>query len=212
MTATWISSPTGGRYDSLTPASSEYTLQDLCDSVSEINRFNGSAGNRANVASHLIRCHKFTLELYKNNENKERLAKFAAIHDLHEAFIGDIATPIQNAINAKISSSSVNGENLFKKCLHEMKAKIDKDIFDRIFNELDYLYYERFINSKEFKIIDESVMCYEAQQFLNDSSWTYNYFPLSIKIDKNIFKDIDNYSPDQSGLILEDILVEDITK
>lgn len=177
---TWISSPLGGKYNSYDVTKSDYTLTDLCSSVAHINRFNGSAGHMPNVAAHLITCYEVTSILYDD----PKYAVFAAIHDLHEAFIGDIATPIQRAIEYFVKDHcNVICPPEFIKILKSMKKRIDKNIIETLFsNAIKWEQYFDFIHSKEFVAIDEAVMCWEADLYLKNSEWTKDFFPNAMNV------------------------------
>lgn len=71
----------------------ERHLSNLINAIFNINRFNGNLTYNWTVGNHSIMVN----ELCKYY-GEEHLAKAALAHDLHEAIVGDIATPIKHAV------------------------------------------------------------------------------------------------------------------
>lgn len=71
----------------------ERHLPNLINAIFNINRFNGNLTYNWTVGNHSIIVYELC-----NYYEQEHLFKAALAHDLHEAIVGDIATPIKQAV------------------------------------------------------------------------------------------------------------------
>lgn len=90
MSDYWIQTYTGVRFDLLEPTPDMVRLDDIAWSLAHIRRFGGHAGAYT-VAEHSLLVAKVC---------PVELQLEALLHDAHEAYVGDIVSPVQGAILA----------------------------------------------------------------------------------------------------------------
>jgi hypothetical protein len=76
---------TGGYLDYAAPAATQIDVRDIARSLSLMCRFNGHTGRFYSVAEHALLVHHLDPEM----------GLFALHHDSHEAYLGDIPTPLK---------------------------------------------------------------------------------------------------------------------
>lgn len=90
----WIQTLSGG-FDLLEPCAKQVDFQSLATALSRIPRFLGyTVGRSLSVAQH---CVEGALAIERETRRRDVAAAFL-LHDAHEAFIGDIPTPVQRAL------------------------------------------------------------------------------------------------------------------
>lgn len=82
----WIATHTGKRYRPGNPRVEDIDIQDIAHALSLICRFNGHTKEFYSVAQHSV-----LVALQCSPEN----ALEGLLHDAHEAYIGDVATPLK---------------------------------------------------------------------------------------------------------------------
>jgi hypothetical protein len=91
----WIQTATGVAFDLLAPRSEDVRTADLCRALAWIMRYTGHAGGYS-VAAHSI----FVGRLVARRHPKERELHLAALlHDAHEAYVGDLSSPVKAALD-----------------------------------------------------------------------------------------------------------------
>ena len=75
-------------------AHNEYVASDIAHALAQINRYNGHAKRPYSVAEHSM----FVCEIVKGMGLDCHAQRAALMHDAHEAFTGDVATPIKAAL------------------------------------------------------------------------------------------------------------------
>lgn len=90
----YIITSDGQRFHYTNPESYKYSVKVIAASLSKLCRFTGHTRNFYSVAEHSIMVSKLVPKEY---------ALWGLLHDAHEAFIGDIATPLKSHIGANIS-------------------------------------------------------------------------------------------------------------
>lgn len=92
--STWIHTHTGVAWDLARPLAEKVSMDDIAHALSQINRFNGHGKFPLSVAEHSVHVcrmvHKRTLSA--------EAARVALFHDAHEAYVGDIVTPMKNML------------------------------------------------------------------------------------------------------------------
>ena len=86
---TWIRTRTGKKFDLLNPRAEDVCIEDISYALSNICRFTGHC-EFYSVAQHSLVVQD---ELYYEASKEDQL--FALLHDAHEAYVGDISTPLK---------------------------------------------------------------------------------------------------------------------
>lgn len=94
MSTPWVVTASGGAVDIVWPKSDQIKLGDIAQSLSRIQRFNGHTTVPVSVAQHSL----LVEALIADDDYELRLA--ALLHDAHEAYLGDISSPMKRAIRA----------------------------------------------------------------------------------------------------------------
>lgn len=89
--------------DLLNPRPEDIDLGDICYALSGIYRFTGHS--RVSVAQHSV------LVAGESRLEDPRARLYALLHDAHEAYMGDIATPVTNALESSSLESLSNPYN-----------------------------------------------------------------------------------------------------
>lgn len=115
----WIQTLAGG-FDLLEPRAEQVDFESLSVALSRIPRFLGYTvgGPPLSVAQH---CVEGARAIERETRRRDAAAAFL-LHDAHEAFIGDIPTPVQRALEAY--SSEVRA------AIRALKDRIDAAIYD----------------------------------------------------------------------------------
>ena len=87
----WIETASGGRYYFERPDLSAVTLTDIAASLSKLCRFNGHCRRFYSVAEHSIHVSR---EIERAGF-RPAVQMAALMHDAHEAYLGDVATPLK---------------------------------------------------------------------------------------------------------------------
>lgn len=89
MSKTWMETWLGNRVDLLNPDPSQIDIRDIARHLSIINRFSGATKAPYSVAQH---------SLYVSMLVPEAWQLHALLHDAHEAYLGDINTPLKECL------------------------------------------------------------------------------------------------------------------
>ena len=88
----WIVTCDGHEASLEFPTHADYTIERIAHSLAQINRFNGHASRPYSVAEHSL----LVLAIAKTELQLDANGQMAALmHDAHEAFIGDIISPMK---------------------------------------------------------------------------------------------------------------------
>lgn len=90
----WLQTRSGRRVDLLGPSVSQIDFGDIANALSHINRFTGHTFGRYSVAQHCC----LGADYLKLTGHSALTALGFLLHDAHEAYLGDIATPIAAAV------------------------------------------------------------------------------------------------------------------
>lgn len=124
----WKQTASGKRFDILSPLPEQVVLSDIALSLSRIPRFDGHtlSGCPWNVAEHSV----LVVALLPEGTPAD-LAMAALFHDAHEAYIGDITTPVQVALTELVDdmTGGRTRSKLFSTALSVVKSRIDTAIF-----------------------------------------------------------------------------------
>lgn len=103
----WIETYTGKRFDLLEAKPGDVCLEDIAASLSKQCRFNGHTRRFYSVAQHSV-------YVAQHVDRRFRLA--ALMHDAHEAYVGDLVSPVKVSIDSQIFRDI---ENVIKKAVEE---------------------------------------------------------------------------------------------
>ncbi|MCE2580731.1 hypothetical protein LDL36_20230 [Komagataeibacter sp. FNDCR1] len=103
-TQPWKQTYTGMKFDLLDPRPEQVRLMDIGVHLSRTPRFNGATTVESwNVAQHSLLVRDILLQLYPDAGPIVQI--YALLHDAHEAYTGDITTPMKMAIRAVLRSA-----------------------------------------------------------------------------------------------------------
>ena len=91
---TWILTKSGVEFDLTNPTPEMVDLSDIAHSLSNIKRFNGHTDVNCSVALHSV---------IMSYAVPEQYAKHALLHDAHEAYIGDISSPLKLLLGSQLN-------------------------------------------------------------------------------------------------------------
>jgi uncharacterized protein len=91
----WLQTASGKKFDLLDPTVEMVVVGDIAVALSRINRFTGHAA--ISVAEHCCNVAEYLWARYHNPV----LALAGLLHDAHEAYVGDISTPMIQALGCK---------------------------------------------------------------------------------------------------------------
>lgn len=123
----WMQTCDGRRVDlDRVPMPGAITLDALITGLSQVNRWCGqTSGGPIPVALHSIWC--CDAILYEDGDNVA--AAYALLHDGHEAYMGDLTTPVVDGLAARAGAISPLADAALRRAVKEMKADIDRAIF-----------------------------------------------------------------------------------
>ena len=99
MTGTTIETFSGRALDFMDPRADDIDLHDIAHALAFTCRFGGHVHTFESVAEHAVLVSKIVGE-----QSEDPLLAFAALHhDDHEAYVGDIPTPLKNALGGAVS-------------------------------------------------------------------------------------------------------------
>lgn len=91
---TWIQTYTGKEFSFIDPLSDNIDLEDIAIALSRTPRFAGHTKYFYSVA-----CHSLLVADFSDAVNANTISRlWGLLHDAHEAYIGDISTPLKQAI------------------------------------------------------------------------------------------------------------------
>lgn len=102
----WIQVGNGRPFDLTDPKPEQVSIPDIARSLSRIARYNGYTATPEiySVAMHSV----LVFRIVRNTAPNDYLAQlWALLHDAHEAYTGDITTPVQQALGPHIRSQIV---------------------------------------------------------------------------------------------------------
>lgn len=127
----WIQTASGRAFDLLTPSAADVDfVRDVAPALARLPRFGGHAGPYS-VAQHCVLGADAMLE----ETGRTDYALAFLLHDAHEAYIGDMTTPVQLAIVAALAGlqfgahakADVAGQ--FKAAMRHLKTGIDHAVW-----------------------------------------------------------------------------------
>lgn len=108
MSKTAIETHTGVLFDYADPKPWEVSLDDIAHALSLTVRFGGHIKHFYSVAQHSILVAKIVGQANPLHPRLPALQRAALFHDAHEAYVGDIPTPMKRAINGTLDDMVAN--------------------------------------------------------------------------------------------------------
>lgn len=127
--APWLQTLGGNALDLCDPKPEQIKLAHMARVLSRVPRFGGhTEGGVLSVAQHML---EGAAAMERAGEPALAVAAFL-LHDAHEAYVGDIATPVAEAIawQAGSQGTGVMGQGI-RKAIASLKARLDAAIFAR---------------------------------------------------------------------------------
>lgn len=101
---TWIQTRSGRAFDLLDPKPEQVDIGDIAFALATLPRFTGHVRGYS-VAEHSVfvsvRVNQLTHSTNLSSEEKAKLALGALLHDAHEAYIGDLSSPLKQALRSR---------------------------------------------------------------------------------------------------------------
>ena len=124
----WVTTPSGKKWSLMQPRSEDVVVSDIAHNLAYQVRFNGSCGQYT-VAEHSCHVHD---EAVRQNLPPE-WCFLALLHDAHEAYIGDITTPVTCALDLLLVEAGVTlNDRSLNQVLTLLKTRTDRAIFEAL--------------------------------------------------------------------------------
>lgn len=126
MTAPWIQTASGVAFDLVTPSPLQVRFAaDVAPALARTPRFGGHVSlGPYSVAQHCV----IGAEALFDETHRADIAAHFLLHDAHEAYIGDITTPVAVALSGEVDIET-GASGAFTRVLDRIKATIDVAIF-----------------------------------------------------------------------------------
>lgn len=124
----WIQTRSGEAFDLLNPKPEHVQLEDIVYALSHLCRFNGHTSRFYSVAEHSLHVCDRVLEA----GHPARAQLVALLHDAHEAYTGDIASPLKQLLyiqNPAFSVVQPGEEEFVDGGVYGLEAKISQAVF-----------------------------------------------------------------------------------
>lgn len=105
----WIVTCDGHEASLEFPTHADYEIERIAHSLAQINRFNGHASRPYSVAEHSL----LVLAIAKTELQLDANGQMAALmHDAHEAFVGDVTSPMKGLLGSAMCRLEMRHANL----------------------------------------------------------------------------------------------------
>lgn len=120
---TWILTNSGQRVDLAEPKQEQIDINDLAHHLAGINRFTGAGKFTLSVAEHSIRVSQYV----EQRGQSPLICLLALLHDAHEAYIGDISTPLKRLLDQALAKAGTSvgaiAENFDQQIINALKLR-----------------------------------------------------------------------------------------
>lgn len=150
---TWLQTTSGRAFDLLHPDWREVDFTvDIPEALARIARFTGHVSSGPySVAQH---CVIGADAVFRETGDRKAAAAFL-LHDAHEAYLGDIATPIAKALCAPAQDYTPGGGNAVAFAIKSLKLRIDEAIADAAGLGWDVLSaHEKLVKAFDKRMLD----------------------------------------------------------
>lgn len=100
MKGCWVQTASGRRVDLIGAEPDQIDLGDIVHHLGQINRYSGATGGGWTVAAHSV-----LVSLLLPASAKPGLRLAALLHDAHEAYMGDITSPVKAALRVLLNGA-----------------------------------------------------------------------------------------------------------
>jgi hypothetical protein len=171
---TFIETGLGKKVNFFDISENDIDIRDIAASLSKICRFTGHCSRFYSVAEHSIILSNISLDLYTN----PKLSLFYLLHDAHEAYCQDLATPLKNYLKAMSMWDEIE----------KIQNQVDKIIFDRYS-------ISGIAQMHKDKPLDKQILLNEKLRLFPKSKVIWEYENIYSPIDEDLFnKYFDEYS------------------
>lgn len=139
----WMQTATGIAFPVSAPMAEDVDLIDIATALAWLNRFTGHAGTYS-VATHCVSISRWL----EGRGYDASVCLAGLLHDAHEAYLGDLSRPLQEALEALCPG--------FKAALRSLKARTDAAILEALGLTGRVSLYDAIIHEADVRIlIDE---------------------------------------------------------
>ena len=100
----WVQTLSGAAFNFDDPAPASIRLADITHALALLNRFSGHTTQPWSVAQHTLLCYHLLMADCPKASAEMRLA--VLLHDAHEAYVGDVASPLKWAMRGQSDARS----------------------------------------------------------------------------------------------------------
>jgi len=164
----WIETATHKKFGVSAPQAADVCIEDIASHLSRLQRFNGAGQVEYCVAEHCIHASRLS------NNTLEKIALL--LHDAHEAYIGDIPSPVKRVI------SDIAGKDVIKILAQRIDIVIEEAFDMRNFFSIHY---------NKIKNLDFALLRVEAKVIMKSrclKEWNLPEIPDSYFIEADTFK------------------------
>lgn len=126
----WTQTMNGTKWSLTDPRANNVNFYEIARALSVLPRFNGHTNHPTNrvysVAEHSVRVH----DLMAQWGEPDYACFWGLLHDAHEAYIGDITTPVKAALIGLSEEAREGAGAAVRNALRELAVRHDKAIFD----------------------------------------------------------------------------------
>ena len=152
----WMLAKSGQRVDLWDIAPEQIKIEDIAWHLTGVMRFTGAGERNISVAEHSLRVH----QMVKDAGGSPVAQLWALMHDAHEAYVGDVSTPLKRTI------AEVAGKNVIK----AIEARLDLAI-TKAFD----LPKPTDADTSLVKLADYWAMAFEKERLLPDhKDWSFD--------------------------------------
>lgn len=125
--APWVQTHSGKRFDLLNPKVDQIDAGDIAIQLSRINRYSGATVMPVSVAEHSL----LVADEVRSKGGDVFAQYIALLHDAHEAYIGDMTTPVMVAFGKALEQTAHKPHlaETFRHVVGDVKADVDAAIF-----------------------------------------------------------------------------------
>lgn len=156
----WAQTVSGRKWNLVRARPGDVHWPDVAHALSQINRFGGATSVPYSVAEHCVHVH----DLLERDGALLALRLMGLLHDAHEAFIGDITTPVQMALGAIAGGANVRAALTTLKEIQDIAIFGAAGVADKMRNPGDPSEWQRM--HAAVKAADVALLMAERNEFL----------------------------------------------